>query len=96
MFSDYRAFGQTESTIAVSGSFTAIEAASSTNPIPSVKGHLVVVALEDSVLSSVILRNPRQGYTPEQDVTLKAGAQMVGIQSFDLDSGRCQVFWFKS
>lgn len=97
--SDYRAFGAAPSQIVSTGSFVAGQGES-----------LLVVVLAATVLSAVNVRFPKPQVVlgagssatavnpaPGVDaaVTLATGQQVVSLSSLTVDSGLCQIFWFK-
>lgn len=93
MFSDYRAFAITQKTI-LSGGNVAINAYSVTG---STGSFIHIMALEDCVLSNVVLQFPVTiaATDPDTDVNLPAGSQLAGLKSFTHVSGQAEILFFR-
>lgn len=92
MFSDYRQFGITESSLETDGATLAADVP----PASSASGFMHILALTDVALTDIVLRYPRAGATPMTALTIPAGGQLLAVKNATITTGNAQVFYFRS
>ena len=82
MFSDYRAFGELPLEVVTDGATLSPQRTT---------GHMTLNVLADSVLTNVTFKYPATGNVGPFSLSLKAGAQLIGIKTASLTTGSIQV-----